>query len=662
MQDSLDFLYNIRAMHWGYPVDITDEEIEQTIKRFAEAGVNLLLAEDHRYIMYDLPLDAKSQEIPHFHFKPQNYEASIHATRRVVESCHRNGIKFLQHITCCYCSEDFKNDHADWTQRDIRRPDAPLYFGDYGGVWLLCLNHPEFRNAFYDRVIDYGKRTGVDGWMVDEVEWLPDWFSCGCKHCVEKFLKETGHELPRDEHSPIWENFEDPIWRAWLRFRMKSAGDLLLDLKKRLDEELPGQVLTACHAGASDTWSAQLWGCDVIELERANNLIFYEAYIRNGVPFYSWRWYLSEMRLYSALARWKGHPPMVLFYPVLYYEQEFCWALSALAGHRLWTPTRTKLKTGFPNYYVWEREHPFLFGRQTQPASVALVFSKPTRDNYMGNDTGYYVTEWTGWAETLNEANVPYQVITERDLHDEALKSYSLLIVPHTVCLSDDQLNAILTHLDRGGQVILTADAGLRDETGAPRTDLKIVEEIRARSRYFQDKIGQKHYLGFFRMETRYEDKRDVEAGKLMVSSVQELAGDTLPWKLEAPEGVIANGFVLEDGSFVLHILNCQGASLPSGTELGGKKQPLIDPNARAPKYATLLSAPVGEREGQIVYPPAENLRVHLFKKALGEFRNATLYLPFDNEQKNLKIQKGDSEASVEIDQLESYAIVHLTR
>ena len=172
--------------------------------------------------MYDL-VDVNNP--PPFHFKPQPREASIQATKLITKIAHQYGMKVLHHVTCAYCTEDFMQEHPDWTQRDLRSSDEPLFFDMYGGVWLLCLNNPDFRKEFFRRVVEISQETGVDGWMIDEVEWLPTWFSCGCEHCRKKFTEETGFTLPREESSPVWENFEDPIWRAWIEFRMRSGHD-----------------------------------------------------------------------------------------------------------------------------------------------------------------------------------------------------------------------------------------------------------------------------------------------------------------------------------------------------------------------------------------------------------------------------------------------------
>jgi len=572
-----DFLTCARVTQLPYPAEITPQEAEREIEKLASDGINTILTEGHRYIMYDL---ADPTHPPRFHFIPQRGEASIRATKLITDICHNHGIRVLHHVTCAYCTEDFMLSHRDWTQRDARFPEEPLFFEEYGGVWLLCLNNPEFREEFFRTVISITKKTGVDGWMIDEVEWLPTWFSCGCKWCREKFRKETGYELPSDADSPIWENFEDAVWRAWLRFRMKSSADFFADLKKKLDAETPGQVITTCHAGAGDTWLAQWWGMDIIDMSRALNYIFYEAYVRNGMPFYSWRRHLVELKLYSAVAHSSGYPPLTLFYPGSQEESNFCWAMCALSGHRFWA-CNERLRHFTKPFFPWQGAHESLFGRQEPLANVALLFSRQTRDSYKGRDTAFYINEWAGWAETLVEANIPFVVIIENDLLPKCLEKFSTLLLPNAVCLSESQLQVIMDYIAQGGKVILTAETGLRDETGAMRNDISIVLSLREKALYLPEMVGERHFIGYIRKGMEFIDRREDAAREMIVSAVRGLAGDLIPWEIEAPTGVVANSFRRDDGAVIFHVLNCSGAVLDNGVVITGNDYSLTFPEVR---------------------------------------------------------------------------------
>lgn len=621
----------VRAIQWSYPAELRREQAESEISRLAERGVSMILTEDHRYIMFDLPEGTQ----PHFLFMPQSRAKSIAATRLMAETCHRRGIKILHHATAAYCHEEFMRERCDWVQRDARRPDEPVFFEEYGGVWLFCLNHPEFREAFYRMVIEFTKETGVDGWMIDEVEWLPTWFSCGCRWCRDKFKMETGMTLPVDANSPVWENFEDPVWRAWLRFRMKSAADFFADLKKRLDDETPGKILTTCHAGASDTWSAQFWGTDAIEYSRVLNYIFYEAYVRNGIPFYGWLWYFAELKLYAAIARPTDVAPLALFYPRSELESRFSWALSSAAGFRFWACNNASASYPF-DFFKWQASHEFLFDAREPMADAALLFSKQTRDGYKGRDLDFYVNEWRGWAQTLIEANIPFEAALERDLTKEYLSRFRLVIIPHAVCLSDAQIAALLDYASSGGRIITTGETGWRDETGEPRGDMSLAFALEKAGKHFSEKMGMRRFLPCARMDEEFCDRRDPEAGRLMLAAVRDALNGAPSFEINAPEGIFASGFRSKDGSLLIHMINCSGA-LPSA------------------------KGTIHTKNYSIQFPETKSIRVSLRAKSAGVFRNAEIYTPDADAPEMCEMINDGETQSVVIPILRDYAIVRLS-
>ena len=597
----LPFLFNARVTQWQYPRGITPKEAADYATTLSQSGINLVLTEGHRSLVNDWP--SKPEDIPQI-AKEGGAETSVRATRIVVDACHAKGIRVTHHITSTFCTKAYLDAHPDWAQRDARTGE-PLFFDMYGGLWLLCPNNPHFRADFFRLVADFTRRTGVDGWMVDEVEILPNWYSCGCEYCRTKFHKETGFTLPKGKASPVWENFDDPTWRAWLRFRMKSCGDFFVDLKKALDAAAPDQVLTGCVAGASETFLPQYWGMDAAELGRAANFPFYEAYCPNASPFYSWRRFAAEMLLYSAIARPHGTPALTLYYPTSTAELPVCWALCNVAGNRYWAlnngePGFQPYQTdgGAVGFFGWERDQKHRFGPQCEIAEVALLFSKQTRDatstsagatleqfantkrnELGGRDLSHYVNEWAGWAETLVEANAPFAVIRDAELTARGLAPYKVLVLPDAQCLSDQQAAAVLAFVKRGGRVITTGHPAARNDTGAPRKSDSLPAKLRAAGTHLDDLPGSRSLMGYVFAGAKWSDPRDPAA----LRAIREAVASALPappWAIEAPVGVVGRAYRRSDGSVLVHLLNCSAAGDDMGTTLAepGKVQPRFKP------------------------------------------------------------------------------------
>lgn len=562
-------VHEMRAVSWSYPPDITPAGAAEIARRIARGGANTLLTEDNRYLLYDPPPGVKS---PEFHFRATPRRESLPATRIVVEAMHAEGIRVIHHVTSCYATSDFMEQHRDWTQRDLRRPDDPLFFGEYGGVWLFCPNNPDFRETFFATAAAFARETGVDGWMVDEVEFLPDWFSCGCVHCRDLFHRDTGMVLPVDSASPTLNNYDDPVWRAWIGWRMTGPARFFADLRARLDAECPGQILSACHAGVADTWSAQFWAADEVAWSPHLSLVFYEAYVRDGIPYHSWPRHAAELEVYAACARGKSISPLALFYSRSESEARFCWALAASRGFGLWgfVPQEGKSSLGPiraavpPPCFVWQSERESAFRPATPHSGIALLFSKPSRDRIAPMDNSVYINEWAGWATTMAEANIPYQVVLDRDLVAGRLDGVTLLVMPNAVCLGDAEMQAVRRFRATGGKVVATADTAARDETGALRADAAREAFVRELDVYLSDAPGRGAMRDYARKGTPMPVPADFNAAERIRRIIGQFP-QAVPWRAKATEGVHVNILRRPDGSLAVHLLNAPGALTPQG-------------------------------------------------------------------------------------------------
>lgn len=657
----LDYLFDARVTQWHYPHGVTPAQAADHITSLTRSGINLLLSEGHRSLVNDWPNNSFTIGLA-TNDKPGDAESSIRATKTVVDACHAAGVRFMHHVTSTFCTKAYIDAHPEWAQVDART-GKPLFFEMYGGLWLLCPNNPEFRENYFRLVSDFTRRTGVDGWMVDEVEILPNWYSCGCKHCREKFTRETGYVLPTGEKSPVWENFEDPIWRAWLRFRMKSCGDFFADLKRALDATAPNQVLTGCVAGASETFLPQYWGMDAAELGRTANFPFYEAYCPDASPFYSWRRFVSEMLLYAAIARPHGTPALTLYYPTSVDEVVASWGLCNVAGNRLWATLRGEPgykpyhdASGSLGFFAWERDNARLFGPKKEIADVALLFSKQTRDasltsggatmenfantprNELGSlDLNSCVNEWSGWSEVLVESNTPFSVIRDLDLTESGLAPYKAVVLPHVQCLSDTQIKALLAFVGRGGHIIGTGKLATRTETGELRdSTAPLAPKLAEAATHVEDNVGSRSLLGYVFAGKPYLDNRESTA----VSAIRNAIGKVVPkpaWIIDAPVGVVARGYAQADGGVAVHIFNCTATTADVGTT---------------------LSAP-GKLEPR--YPSVSNVRVRLRSNIVPAGAKVQ-WNPFDGDAADLKSDRKGDYIEVTIPQLDRYGVLYLRK
>ena len=556
-----------RATSWGYPADITPQAAAAKAEALAKTGVNLLLTENNRYILYNPPAGTP---LPQFHFTPTHRRDIIAATTVVTRAMHDAGLQVIHHVTSCYATADFAAQHPDWTQRDLRAPDKPLYFSDYGGVHLLCPTNPDFRRAFLDALAEVTLATDVDGWMIDEVEFLPDWFSCGCVHCRAAFQTATGLALPGPAAAAQWDDFSDPLRRAFIAWRMAAVADFFAAVRERLDAIRPGSMLTACHANIVDVWSAQFWGIDKIALSRSLDLIFYEAYIRAGQAARSWPRHAAEEAVYLACAHGKTLPPFTLFYPKSQDEADFCWALAASRGHGLWSwagrPTGTiggdhsaLANARATADFVWQAAHPQLFRRAEPHTRTALLFSKATRDMISPMDNSAYIDPWAGWATTMLEANVGFRVVLDVHLSVGALDSAKLLLMPDTACLSDADMETIIRFRAAGGIVIASGETATRNETGALRSEEQQQAFVAQLDLHLPQSPGRTALRHFLRTDEPLPPVPDEKARGQILTAIEQ-AGVSDVWRVTCNEGSVAANVSRDTAGLVtVHLVNTSG-------------------------------------------------------------------------------------------------------
>ena len=553
-----EWLANARFISWHISKIWSLDEARDEAKKLAATGANTVLTFGYHY------------RFEHVDKWPEIRES----LKNVVTACHEAGLRVIEHHSATFVPPeklDFVVDGVPLTDCTVisGRDDKPAYFELYR-IIQLCCNNPKFRKMYFDYALDLAKYSGIDGLMSDDIEFCPDWYVCTCDHCREKFKRWSGREIPSGD-SPKWGDHGDPWFRDWLRFRMTGPGDYYVDLRKAMDEAKLDIPLLGCLASASNILLAQMWGQAGEEFARGVDLNFYEAYYRSS-NFYTWHIQSAEISYYLGIGRRFGQPLFTLDYARSEDDVFFSWAFNLVHGDRLWLNSIPKAPE---QTYLWEKAHEELFKSPKTLSTVALLFSRQTRDVY-GYSEDSYRGEWAGWSEMLSEENVPYDTVLDADLADD-LSRYKLLILPNAACMSDAQVAGLRRYLENGGRVIATADLAFCDETGEKREESALADWISAPPSgvlYHAEKVGSTQtfdepIFGEGIEEIEWVDTRDGKLRSELIAEVMDLA-EPLPWRLvEGNTGVLANVHSVtgENGDFmVAHLLNV------APLDLGGKR------------------------------------------------------------------------------------------
>jgi len=395
-------------------------------------------------------------------------------TKMLVEECHREGIKVIEHHSLTHVS--YANPtgygakwlfaHPDWLQRDIQ----------YGYAYINpCMNNPDFRKYYFDYICDYIRYTDVDGLKLDEVVFCSG-RTCGCPHCRAKFKRETGLEIPRDttdsffewdERRRLLKNRSDPRVARFLEWRADCRIDFFTELRKRINRIKPNFTLMTytTHYGLTSYYSTIRGGASLVKTLRIHDWIGTEIMSRNvyACP----RAIFFFRRAVAALGNYGDVPVYGLVYHVDNPEiAKMGWALNTMNRE---LTLMSAIEGADMAYIGWPDLMNFRFARSE--ADIALLFSDANR---VWARITAFVPDLGGYSQCLADAHIQHDIILDLALDAEHLKKYRLLIVPSVGCMSDSQVQALRDYVRGGGRLILTAHSSKLTELGMERDDFAL--------------------------------------------------------------------------------------------------------------------------------------------------------------------------------------------
>ncbi|MEM4229326.1 MAG: beta-galactosidase trimerization domain-containing protein [Thermoproteota archaeon] len=427
--------------------------------------------------------------------------------REYLPYARKHGIRVLAYLNMHWYSYDFGKKHADWEQRVEDGRSYGSVHPLYGSGTTFCVNSG-WRNWAFE-LIEEAMKTGIDGVFLDGPVVFPE--CCYCASCREKFSIEYGGEVPS------WEDWSNPLWRKFIEFREESMVDFLRDARqavKRVNEE--GVIFLNGGAWWPGSWRVARNIEKLSEYEDFNGA---EAFFHPGsqnMPLIFWT--LEAKHLVA-----KGKPAVVFshhalgswhYVPLPRFEAEISVAQTVSCGANPWfavfdyaldtrledalTPMRSIL--GFlsrnEEYYtdsVSKAEVALLLSTQTSTfylSELRELYLDPgtgvERDLRIEEGTGQrktdlkarkaicdeiYTNSILGAATILSRSHIPYDVILDDALAKGELEKYSLIVLPNSACLSDEQIRSIRGFIEKGGSLLCSFETGCYNEYGDHRLE-----------------------------------------------------------------------------------------------------------------------------------------------------------------------------------------------
>ena len=459
------------------------EDFDRKAAEFASAGINIVMTFSSTHFRWS--------------FYPWRKEI-VSALAKIVKACHRYGIRVVEHHSCHLTHNprskkewNIVNNHlrtrrsaldmfpglkehiaggdpeiapgvflSDCRQIDGRTGDfARTVYNGYGH----CFNNPHFRKAYFD-YLEEVYATGVDGIMTDDVAYFGSQNACTCRYCREKFKEETGHDLPLPaDWGKFHGNFDDPVYIAWLRFRLRSTERFQRDVNAHF-KSLGLDLLRPNYAAGA-------FGCNAVAypFEEAGDLwsCVFQENMFSSVIRTAWPGWHSVAEHRKSMAKKYHVPAMSMFYPARFDDYYFCWSLARAWNQLLMaSPEGGDLNGVEKQFASFDADHPVV--TDASPLTDIGFFEPRSSLDLTPEPLKNIIWPMNVFLQGGMFAGLHFGILFENDPLEEFLK-YPLVVLCGAVMLSDDELRLLKRYCEEGGHLLIFGPFGIRNPDGSRR-------------------------------------------------------------------------------------------------------------------------------------------------------------------------------------------------
>lgn len=456
-----------KAMHWRFDAVIgkLGPGNSDTLEEFNAPGLAERRMDDIKANGFTVVIN---EGLLSRHTYPRHGERARSIIRKLAETAHSRGIRFIDHIdfTLLWNMDSGFRVAAENPQWLARELDTLLPTTNF------CVNNHDRNSRFHQWVREWIASTGIDGMMIDEVNYSGENF-CGCADCRNDFERDTGLQFPVSERAlkqtragdaEAAPDVNDPkkIFGIW---RKKRVGDWWVALRRTIEKDHPAFsfLCYTTHYGLTSNYATKRLGSDLLQIGRAADFLGTEIMSRN---VWSCARAVFSLRKMQNLFRQAFGTPIFgyVYAPGGWDIAYFGWALNNMNA-QVTIAQGQECPSGKSNYYLFGDRNMDL-EKARSAADAALLFSSQGRDN--GMRMGYR-DELLGLAQTLGDMHVNYDVVPDVMLSEKMLEPYKILFLAASAPISDAQLKVIRSFAEKGGHVILGPVAAIADGYARPR-------------------------------------------------------------------------------------------------------------------------------------------------------------------------------------------------
>ncbi|PRX04710.1 alpha-amylase family protein [Martelella mediterranea] len=380
----------------------------------------------------------------------------------------------------------------DWVQR---RADGSLFehwayadamvvnpFGSYAFEQMPEIIREIVRDYDVDAVF-------ANRWQGHGVDYSED--------SARRFRDFSGLDLPRAQDAA------DPAWRKWLEWRKGVLTELIALWDKAVKNERPHASFIPNMEGSS------LMEFDLSVIRRFCPFFVIDHQGRRGVEP-AWSAGRDGKRL---RANFPDRP--VALISSVGPEDEFRWKDSVNTPEeiQLWINSGSTqgLRAWFTKFngvvsdrrWIAPVEDAFGLHARMEPvlrksvpaADVALVDPSMMLRHWAPEERYLAEHHEMGFYQALVEARIPFEMLCDETMTDEALDQFRVVVLANAAFLTDRQCGMIRRYVERGGSVVGAYETSLRDEQGELRPDFGLADTFGVKLREHVRQMSRNTYL-----------------------------------------------------------------------------------------------------------------------------------------------------------------------
>lgn len=358
---------------------------------------------------------------------------------RTERLCHENNIDVVGYYSIHFNTIEAIR-HPEW---QMVYPEGDTAIDRKERYGKCCPNNPDYRLFVKEQIKEMLEYFKVEGMFYD----MPYWSHvCHCKYCKERFEQEHGGRIPAKK--------EDPHWHEFMRLREKWMGEFSAFCTAATKSAAPDVTVEQNYAFAAMKTDGYI-------SEAVNDVCDYV-----GGDLYGGFWeHTFAQKYYETVTKNSPHefmtsrcmPTLASHTTTKSFDRLYLSAALTVAHHGANFFIDAIDPVGTMDARVYE-----LFGRvfaKTEPyepyisdgemiCDIGLYYQQEGKENFQGQDFSNY-DGTLNTCRNMIEHHIPVGVFSKSTV--DRISRYKAVILSNPHFLADNEINAILSYVKRGG-------------------------------------------------------------------------------------------------------------------------------------------------------------------------------------------------------------------